>query len=382
MDERALTERLITYDTSNVDGLRAAAGFIKGWLEAREIDVVDHQFGDLHALSAVVGPPEDAERPTLVFHGHFDVVPGRPEQFVPRVEGDRLFGRGAYDMKGALASMMCALRDLADQDAGAGALRLRARRGVRGHRAPHERRPRPPRPASATSRSPASRRTCTSGIQAKGVLACRLIVHGRAAHGSTPWLGDNAVLKAIDVFRRIESLPFSRESSELFDRPSINLGRIQGGDALNKVPDECTMVLDIRYLPNQDPGDILEQIRTIPDMEVARTFIHPPAHVSRTNPYVLALADVVGRLTSGESMSVGRDGASDAVSFLRAGIPAVEFGPAGAGHHGPEEWVSISSLGRYRQALTDFVLQLPGRARRSSRRTRAAPLRAVEGGRA
>ena len=205
------------------------------------------------------------------------------------------------------------------------------------------------------------------GIQAKGVLACRLVVHGRAAHGSTPWLGDNAVLKAIDVFRRIESLPFSRESSELFDRPSINLGRISGGDALNKVPDECTMVIDIRYLPNQDPGDILEQIRTIPDMEVARTFIHPPAHVSRSNPYVVALSDAVGRMTSGESMSVGRDGASDAVSFLRAGIPAVEFGPAGAGHHGPEEWVSISSLARYRQALTEFVLQLPAWLERRER---------------
>ena len=320
MDERALTERLITYDTSNVDGLRAAAGFIKGWLEAREIDVVDHKFGDLHALSAVVGPPEGAERATLVFHGHFDVVPGRPEQFVPRIEGDRMFGRGAYDMKGALASMMCALRDVADQQD----VRVRfvcvpdeesedierrtsddlVRRGLVGD--------------FAITGEPTNLHV---GIQAKGVLACRLIVHGRAAHGSTPWLGDNAVLKAIDVFRRIESLPFSRESSELFDRPSINLGRIQGGDALNKVPDECTMVLDIRYLPNQDPGDILEQIRTIPDMEVARTFIHPPAHVSRTNPYVLALGDVVGRLTSGESMSVGRDGASDAVSFLRAGVP-------------------------------------------------------------
>ena len=202
------------------------------------------------------------------------------------------------------------------------------------------------------------------------------MVHGRAAHGSTPWLGDNAVLKAIDVFRRIESLPFSRESSELFDRPSINLGRIDGGDALNKVPDECTMVLDIRYLPNQDPGDILEQIRTIPDMEVVRTFIHPPAHVSRTNPFVLALTDVVGRLTSGESMSVGRDGASDAVSFLRAGVPAVEFGPVGAGHHGPDEWVSISSLSRYRQALTEFVRQLPAKLAEGQ----AAPLRAVEGG--
>jgi succinyl-diaminopimelate desuccinylase len=60
-------------------------------------------------------------------------------------------------------------------------------------------------------------------------------------------------------------------------------------------------------------------------------------------------------------LSVGRDGASDAVSFLRAGIPAVEFGPAGAGHHGPEEWVSIPSLARYRRALTAFIGDLPRR---------------------
>ena len=342
MDERALTERLIRYDTSNVEGLRAAAGFIRGWLEAREIDV----------------------------------VPGREEQFVPRVEGDRLIGRGTYDMKGALAAMMCAVHDLATQDA----VRVRlvivpdeesedierrtsddlVRRGLVGD--------------FAITGEPTDLHV---GIQAKGVLAAHIVVHGRAAHGSTPWLGDNAVLKAIDVFRRIESLPFSRESSELFDRPSINLGRINGGDALNKVPDECTMVLDIRYLPNQDPGDILEQIRTIPDMQVVRTFIHPPAHVSRTNPFVLALTDVVGRLTSGESMSVGRDGASDAVSFLRAGVPAVEFGPAGAGHHGPDEWVSVSSLERYRQALTDFVRQLPTKLADGAQ---AQPLRAVEGG--
>ena len=379
MDERALAERLITYDTSTMDGIRAAAGFVKGWLEAREIEVRDSVFRDLPVLTASVGP---AGGPTLVFHGHLDVVPGHADQFAPRVEGDRLYGRGAYDMKGGLAAMMCALRDVAEQD------RVRVRflcapdeesedidtrstddvvkGGFRGD--------------FAITGEPTDLHV---GVQAKGVLACRVEVHGRSAHGSTPWLGDNAVLKAIDVFRRIESLPFSRESSELFDRPSINLGRINGGDALNKVPDECQMVLDIRYLPNQDPSDILEQIRTIPDMEVARTFIHPPAHVSRTNPFVLALGDVVGRLTSGESMSVGRDGASDAVSFLRAGVPAVEFGPTGAGHHGPEEWVSIGSLGRYRQALTDFVMQLPAKLDEfAGADAPAAPLRAVEGGRA
>src|SRR3954463_13729780 len=377
MDERALTERLITYDTANVDGLRAAAGFIKGWLEAREIDVVDHKFGDLHALSAVVGPPEGSERATLVFHGHFDVVPGRPEQFVPRVEGDRMYGRGAYDMKGALASMMCAVHDLSQQDA----VRVRlvivpdeesedierrtsddlVRRGLVGD--------------FAITGEPTDLHV---GIQAKGVLAARLIVHGRAAHGSTPWLGDNAVLKAIDVFRRIESLPFSRESSELFDRPSINLGRIQGGDALNKVPDECTMVLDIRYLPNQDPGDILEQIRTIPDMENPRPFTRKPAYVSRSNPYVMALPDVVGRLTEGESLSVGRDGASDAGSFLQAGGAAGGVGPDRAGPPGPGEGVSSGRLGRSRHALGDFTRHLPAGLERPDEPP--GGLRAVEGG--
>jgi succinyl-diaminopimelate desuccinylase len=134
------------------------------------------------------------------------------------------------------------------------------------------------------------------------------------------------------------------------------------------------MVVDIRYLPNQDPGEILEQVRSIPDIEVVKTFTRGPADVSRSNPYVIALVAAVGRLTEGESMSVGRDGASDAISFLQAGIPAVEFGPSGAGHHGPDEWVSIASLSHYRQALCDFVAQLPAALERPE------GLRALEGG--
>ena len=105
-----------------------------------------------------------------------------------------------------------------------------------------------------------------------------------------------------------------------------------------------------------------------------RCFTRVPAIVSRRNPYVLALRDAVGRNVDGDALSVGRDGASDAVSFLEAGIPAVEFGPTGGGHHGPEEWVSLSSLGRYRQALGDFVGALPTALEEGQ------PLRAVEGG--
>ena len=135
MDERVLAERLITYDTSTVEGLRAAAGFIKGWLEARDIAVEDHQYGDVFALTAEVGPAGRARRSSST--ATTTSCPARPEQFTPRIQGDRLEGRGAYDMKGGLAAMMCALHDLRDQEQRARALRLRARRGVRGDRPAH-----------------------------------------------------------------------------------------------------------------------------------------------------------------------------------------------------------------------------------------------------
>jgi succinyl-diaminopimelate desuccinylase len=199
------------------------------------------------------------------------------------------------------------------------------------------------------------------GVQAKGVLAMRLEVIGMAAHGATPWLGDNAILKALHAFRSIESLPFARESSDLFDRPSINLGRILGGDALNKVPDSCVIDVDIRYLPGQDPREIRSQVSELPDVAVVAQFHRAPAIVDRNNPFVRVLGESVSKVLDSETMSVGRDGASDAICFINAGVPAVEFGPVGAGHHGPSEWVSISSLQSYRRALVDFVRQIPDR---------------------
>jgi succinyl-diaminopimelate desuccinylase len=141
------------------------------------------------------------------------------------------------------------------------------------------------------------------------------------------------------------------------------------------------MDVDIRYLPTQDAGEILAQIRAIPDLDVVKCFIRPPALVSRRHPYVRALRDAVGRTIGSDALSVGRDGSSDAVSFLEAGVPAVEFGPTGAGHHGPEEWVSVSSLERYRTALRTFE-ELPALLARRGEDGGAPDLRAVPGGRA
>jgi succinyl-diaminopimelate desuccinylase len=355
LDERLLTEKLIGYDTSDAEGVRACAGFVKGWLEARDIDARQIGIRDLPVTIADVGPPEG---PTVLLHGHVDVVPGRREQFEPRIDGERLYGRGAYDMKGAMAAMLLAVADLRDQDA------VRVRLGI----VPDEESEEETERGGdllveegfvgdfAITGEPTDMHV---GIAAKGVLAMRIRVPGRAAHGATPWLGDNAILRAVEVFRAIESLPFASRSSELFDRPSINLGRILGGDALNKVPDTCYIDVDVRHLPEQEPEEILDEVRGLPDAEIVSTFARPPVMVDPDSTYVRALCAAAAPHHSGAVTSIGRDGASDAVSFLRVGIPAVEFGPVGAGHHGPDEWVSISSLPSYRRAIVDFVKNLP-----------------------
>ena len=353
----ALAERLISYDTSRGEAIHEAAGFVKGWLEAREIEARQDWVRDLPVTYAEVG---SSGGPTVLLHGHLDVVPGHANQFEPRVEGDRLYGRGAYDMKGALAAMLATFAGMREQDD------LRVRLGIVADEESEEEDDRgSDRLVDAgftgdfvITGEPTDLHI---GVEAKGVLAVRLDVEGRAAHGATPWLGDNAVLKALDVFRSIESLPFARESSELFDRPSINLGRIWGGDALNKVPDRCVIDVDIRYLPEQDPEMLLEQIRGVPECEILATFSRPPAVVDRDSIFVETLREATAGHHDHEPTSVGKDGASDAVSFLRVGVPAVEFGPVGGGHHGPEEWVSIASLDSYRHSLESFLRALPGR---------------------
>jgi succinyl-diaminopimelate desuccinylase len=355
--ERTLTEELIAYDTSHPDGIRLCAGFVKGWLESR--DIVARQIGvrDLPVTMAEVGPADASQ--TVLLHGHLDVVPGRPEQFTPRLEGERLHGRGAYDMKGALACLLLALADLRKQD------QVRVRLGIVPDEEAEEETDRGGDRLVeagflgdfAITGEPTDMQV---GIAAKGVLAMRIEVLGHAAHGATPWLGENAILRAYEVFRELESLPFASRSSELFDRPSINLGRILGGDALNKVPDTCFIDVDVRYLPEQDPDEILAEVAGLPRARVISTFSRPPVVVDPDSPYVTALRSSAAPYTDGQAMGiVGRDGASDAVSFLRVGIPAVEFGPHGGGHHGPDEWVSVPSLASYRKAIVDFVTGLP-----------------------
>jgi succinyl-diaminopimelate desuccinylase len=360
-DELQLAQRLMSFDSSQPEGIRACTDYLKGWLEARDIGYSTLEADGLPILSAKLG-----EGPvTVVFHTHIDVVPGSEGQFIPHVDKDFLWGRGAYDMKGATAAMYCALADLA-------ALEEPLPVAVRLLMVPDE--------ESDKEQSAYGTEVLVEhghvgdfvicgeptdmhvGIEAKGVLDVRIEVEGRSAHGATPWLGVNAIARAMDVFDRLQSLPFAKESSQFYDRPSINLARIHAGDRLNLVPDRCTMEVDIRFLPEQKIERLREELASLPGCRLHEIQWRPPAKVATDNPFLQLLAGAAEEYHDGELQLVGRDGTNDGVHFLKRGIPSVEFGPAGSGHHGPEEKVSIRSLRQYRLALLAFLHRVAGQA--------------------
>lgn len=353
-DELALAERLMRFDSSEPQGIRACADWFEGWLDANAIPFEIFEAEGLPVFSATVGQGPV----TIVLHAHLDVVPAPSEQFEPRRDGDWLWGRGAYDMKGAMAAMLAVMADIAafDDDLGI-AVRLvvvsdeesdalQSEHGTevaveRGHVGDF-----------VICGEPTDMHV---GIQAKGVLDVRVAVDGRAAHGATPWLGVNAIVKAMDVFEALLRLPFAYESSQFFDRPSINLGRISGGDRINQVPDKCIMDVDIRFLPEQPLSRLREELQSLPGCSVHELVWRPPAKVSVDNAFLERLRECARSVVEHEVQLVGRDGTNDGVHFLKRGIPSVEFGPVGSGHHGPKERVSISSLSSYRDALSRFI---------------------------
>jgi succinyl-diaminopimelate desuccinylase len=352
----SLTRRLVRFRSYTPGVARSTIDFIHGWFEARGLEAIRYEGagpnGELTSLVVRVG----SGAPRILLHGHADVVPGEERQFEPYEENDELYGRGAYDMKGALAAMMYAIEDL-DTLGSAATVELLV--------VPDEEQEHGARTGAEVliknghvgdflvTGEPTDFHI---GTQSKGVLDLRVTLRGKSAHGSTPWLGKNAVLLASEHYRQVAALPFARARNELFPYPSMNLARIIGGDVLNRIPDRCTYDLDIRYLPNQDPDEIVRQVRSVDlPAEVDVLFCREPTYVSRSNPYVKVLREVAERHYHGNPVSVGRHGASDIVFFQRAGVPGVEFGPIGGGHHGPNEYVVASSLETYRRMLVQFV---------------------------
>lgn len=290
----------------------------------------------------------------VIFNAHLDVVEAGGEQFKPYKKDDRLYGRGAYDMKAAAAVEILVFKELAkklsypvglqivtDEELGGfGGTKYQIEKGV------------------MTDFVIAGEPT-DLGInnQAKGIIWAKIKTKGRSAHGAYPWRGKNALWSLIGILNEI-SKDFPLSKKEVW-QTTVNLAGIKtSNQTFNKVPDEAEAFLDIRYIPQEKEiiVDKLEKLVGKGNLEIILK--EPPQFTDEKNSFVLQLKKSVEVITGKKASTIVKHGGSDVRHFNFFGIDGVTFGPVGGGAHSDNEWVSIKSIEDYYHILKRFLVSL------------------------
>jgi acetylornithine deacetylase/succinyl-diaminopimelate desuccinylase-like protein len=331
------------------------------------VTVRDVHQGRLNILAELRG--QDGGAAGLLFHAHLDTVPalGMDDPHSGRLAGGAVWGRGAVDQKGGLAAAMAALGALAQ----AGPLR----KGVvlaavideeSEHRGSYALVEDGVKAEAAVVTEPSDLRLI---VGHKGTVPARITLQGRQAHGSTPWLGINAVEHAARV---VDAL--GRLRPRAVDVPgvgtvsgTVNVGLIQGGTAYNNVPDRCDVWIDRRTVPGETQASVLVEIQGVldglagsvpgfrgnveidrPDWKwplIRQRGLNPSASLG-DGPLTRALHEAHRRVTGSPPERAYNNGYLD-MDFLvnDLGIPSVNYGPGEeALCHTPDERLDVAQL--------------------------------------
>jgi acetylornithine deacetylase/succinyl-diaminopimelate desuccinylase-like protein len=327
------------------------AGFVAGWLERAglEVRVDDVAPGRPNVLARA--PGRGGGR-TLLLNGHLDTVghAGMSEPLRAQVEGRRLYGRGACDMKTGLAAIMLA---------GAHAARTRPAGDVVVAATVDE------ELASIGSEALAGTVDADAaviaeptdleiGIAHRGFVWLEAETAGRAAHGSRPDLGEDAVVAMGPVLTALRELDLelrARPPVPLLGTASVHASTIAGGGEWATYPGRCRLDVERRTLPGETPAEVEEELRALlPENGTVRVvFVREPLATAAGDPIVEMLLRAAG------TKLVGLPFWTDAALFAAAGVPSVVFGPGGGGLHELVEWADLDQLDRAVGIFTDLV---------------------------
>ncbi len=341
------------------DELRRALDFVIGFV-GRGFRVERFESGGKPSALLYVGDVRPEFK--VIFNAHLDVVPAEPAQFEPRRDGDRLYARGAQDMKVSGLSLARVFRDLAptlpypiglqlvtDEEVGGrnGTRHQVVMQGVR---------------AQFVVIGEHSRLDLVA--DSKGLLHAIVRSTGRSGHGAYPWLGDNALDKLVRMLHRLgQRYPALSEPAW---RTTVNLARIDTPNrAINQIPAYAEASLDIRF-PAEDGflnGRSIEELTGYlnsfgePGIDVIIEHVDGPHHADHERAEVKLLREAAqAEGYAGEFLY--KHGAGDGRFYSQVGVEAVVFGVGGDGQHGPEEYAEISTIEPYQRALRRFLQAL------------------------
>lgn len=367
-----LLKRLVAIDSVNPSLVHGAAGEAAvARVIAEELERIGLTVEIQEAAAGrpnVVGTLEGASPGrSLMFCGHIDTVgvAGMTRPFDPAERDGRLYGRGSQDMKSGVAAMIGAARVIAESG-GLAAGRLVIACVVDEEHASIG-------ADALVTRFRADGAVVTEptdlavAVAHKGFEWVEVETEGRAAHGSRPRDGRDAILRMGRVLGALESLDRRLQAGAthpLLGAASLHASMIEGGRELSSYPDRTTLQMERRTIPGEAPGTAGREVEAILDALRADDpeFRASSRVVFARAPYEIpADHDLPGRLvaaasrTGTEAATTGMSFWTDAAVLGEAGIPAVLFGPTGAGLHSLEEWVDVRSVLACRDALAELA---------------------------
>ena len=300
---------------------------------------------------------------SLMLNGHLDTVgvEGMERPFEPVVRDGRLYARGGYDMKAGVAACMLAAKRLASEDlagdvivtavadeeyASIGTQSVLKRWSA----------------DAAIVTEPTSLRVC---VAHKGFVWAELETKGRAAHGSRPAEGVDAITRMAPAVARLAELQAeldARGGHELVGPGSVHASMIDGGQELSSYPARCVLSLERRTEPGED-REVVERecealVDEIEDAEVRIGLVRPPFSVDPGADVVQSVARAAERVSGRPAELYGESYWMDAALIQAAGIPTVVFGPGGEGAHSVDEWVDLASVEACRDGLVAAAREL------------------------
>jgi acetylornithine deacetylase len=306
---------------------------------------------------------------TLMFCGHTDTVgvAGMADPFTPTTRDGRLYGRGSQDMKGGVAAMIGAAGALARQG-------LRSGRIIVAAVVDEEHSSIGADALVANWRADAAVVTEPTDLAVavghKGFEWIQVAVDGKAAHGSRPAEGRDAILRLGRVLVRLEAL--DRQLQQQAPHPlvgvaSLHASSVSGGREWSSYPDSAVLQLERRTRPGEAPSAGLHEVEEICKglseedssfrARVEQVFSRPAYEVPENHELPLTLAASIAQIGAGTPVVTGASFWTDAAVLGQAGIPSVLFGPGGAGLHSTEEYVVLADVVTCRDALVELALR-------------------------
>ncbi len=371
-----LTQKLVSIESSNIGTFEKEIGdFVYDWMSSEtDTEVVKDEF-EKDRFNVVSMLKSESDEPPLLIIAHMDTVPigdGWEHDPFGEMDGDRFYGRGAYDMKCGLATAMLAYRDIANEVIRDGAELKRTL--IFAATADEEDRmlgaERLIESGYATAETLAVDFDCsdeTIYMGHKGKCWYEITAKGKSAHSAFPETGIDAIAAMAEVIRYIRKALPEFPSDDLFGMNTVCFGTIEGGDNTNIVAGLCKMKIDVRinrYLSEDGCDEVIDRaIETakteVPGIEITyKKFASRPATgLNENSPIVIALQQAILEETGEKKQPVVEMAYTDSgvIAAMTGNRNCITFGPYGEALHKPNEWVSISSMKKTAKIIDRFI---------------------------